>query len=553
MTGQDVPAEVEIKLEAASTDALRHVAQLRVLGRFRMRPRRVQHLHSVYFDTKDFALVRAGIALRVRRNGRAWEATAKWGGRVAGALHERPELTVALPGEPAHPFTVPDGPLRTHLGAVLLGRRLGCVLISDVRRELRDLFASENATEPLAEIALDSVELRAPDGALATARYYEIEIERRAGKRRDLVTFAQLLQQRFGLVPSRASKFGRGLSEVYGDAAPLRGPQDIQAADTLAAATRRIVAAQLARLRAADPGTRAGDAEALHEARVAVRRLRAATRTFAAGFPARLREKLIDELRWLGHELGAVRDLDVQLVNLDWHADHLPRRARQHLKPFRVQLDAERAVRRAALITGLDSRRYIDLLRSLEAFASSPAPRHPRGDAAQPVAAVGRRAIKRTMRKLMDRGDAIGEVPEAEELHALRIRGKRLRYMLEALKPISVSPGKKLIRQLVRLQDVLGRFNDAMVAATFIRAYLDGPASNAEADERRTLSTLADQELRRAGAAQSDFARAWRRFTAKSTLRELRALLKQLKAAARLCTVDADGTPGQDVRQVAES
>jgi CHAD domain-containing protein len=157
------------------------------------------------------------------------------------------------------------------------------------------------------------------------------------------------------------------------------------------------------------------------------------------------------------------------------------------------------------------------------------------------------------MRKLMDRGDAIGEVPEAEELHALRIRGKRLRYMLEALKPISVSPGKKLIRQLVRLQDVLGRFNDAMVAATFIRAYLDGPASNAEADERRTLSTLADQELRRAGAAQSDFARAWRRFTAKSTLRELRALLKQLKAAARLCTVDADGTPGQDVRQVAES
>jgi inorganic triphosphatase YgiF len=72
VTAKDVPAEIEVKLEAASADALRHVGQLRVLGRFRLRPRGVQHLHSVYLDTRDFALARAGIALRLRRAGRSW-------------------------------------------------------------------------------------------------------------------------------------------------------------------------------------------------------------------------------------------------------------------------------------------------------------------------------------------------------------------------------------------------------------------------------------------------------------------------------------------------
>jgi CHAD domain-containing protein len=114
----------------------------------------------------------------------------------------------------------------------------------------------------------------------------------------------------------------------------------------------------------------------------------------------------------------------------------------------------------------------------------------------------------------------------------LRIRAKRLRYLLEALRPIIGTPGRKLIRQLVRLQDVLGRFNDAMVAAAFVRTFRDGPAATSEPAVRHALTALADAELRRAGAAQSEFARAWRRFTAKSTLRQHRTVLKQLKAQA---------------------
>jgi CHAD domain-containing protein len=267
--------------------------------------------------------------------------------------------------------------------------------------------------------------------------------------------------------------------------------------------------------------------------RVALRRLRAGLRTFADGFPPRLRATLPDELRWLGQELGAVRDFDVQLANLAWHADHRAPAARRRLDGFRRHLERERAARRAALLAALDSPRYHRLLGALERFGASPEPRRPRGDAARPAAAVGRRAVKRVMRKLIKAGDAIGELPEAEDLHALRIRAKRLRYLLEALQPISGSPGKKVIRTLVRLQDVLGRVHDAIVAATFVRTYRDGRAAAPSDDKRRALTALADAELRRAGAAQAEFARAWRRFAAKGTQRQRRKLLKDLAAAAR--------------------
>ncbi len=77
-----------------------------VLG---LRLRAPVRLHSVYLDTAAFALARHGIALRVRRQGRRWEATAKWAGTSAGSLHQRPELTVPLPGPPPDPFELPEG------------------------------------------------------------------------------------------------------------------------------------------------------------------------------------------------------------------------------------------------------------------------------------------------------------------------------------------------------------------------------------------------------------------------------------------------------------
>jgi len=521
-----VPHEVEVKLEAPP-EALAAIARLRTLGPFRLRPRRTQALHTVYLDTATHALAHAGVALRLRRDGRRWEATAKWPGRVDGTLHARPELTVALPGEPTLPFVLPDGPLRRQLRSVVLDRPLAAVLITEVRRRRLDLLPARGQ-RVLAEVALDHVQLRAADGGDAAPPFAEVEIETRAGDAADCLAAGRRLGEQFGLIASPATKYGRGLAAVYGAAAPQRaGERRVNGDTPLGTAVRALVATQLERLRAAEPETRSGQRiEPLHEMRVALRRTRSALRAFRAALPARQQEALRRELTWLGQELGQVRDLDVQLGLATQHRERLAPDARRPLDAYRRHLQQERRRRRAALLAALDSRRARALLLALERVANSPPPRALPAAAAEPFADAGRRAARKALRRLRQRGATIGELPEAADLHALRIRAKRLRYVLEALRPIAGVPARRLIAQVIKLQDGLGRFNDAIVAVAALRAYRAQLAVGGDASA--VIEALADAELRRAGAAQADFQRAWRRFAAKTKRRHRRELLNAL-------------------------
>jgi inorganic triphosphatase YgiF len=527
MAAVPIPDEVEVKLEAASRDALEQIAALSALPPYRLRRRRVQALETTYLDTADLALVRARVALRVRRNGRRWEATAKWPGRVAGALHTRPELTVPLPGPPAAPFEPPAGPLRDALQPYLLGRPLRPVLLTRVERRLLDLLPADG-TGSLAEVALDTVSLCRPDGEPAAAEYWEVEIEQRAGTPADCVAAARALRQQFSLVASRATKFERGLAAVLPPTSTPVPAEAVAAGDSLATATRTIIAGQLGRMRCAQARVLGGDEpESVHDMRVAIRRLRTALRLGKAALLDNQRAALARELRWLGGELGALRDLDVQLANADWHRRRLDADARGPLDGFRRALRRQRQAARAALHTALGGPRQTRLLLAIERAATPPR-RPPTGEAAEAITAAGRRAIKRAARKILERGNAVGELPSTQELHDLRIRAKRLRYVLEALQPITGGDGRRLTRQLIRLQDVLGRFNDSIVAAATIRRYRNAlPPPTPEAT-REALTGLVDAELRRAGAAQAQFHRAWRRFARKGARRRLRALLERL-------------------------
>jgi triphosphatase len=522
--------EIEIKLAASTPEVLRRIAQLRSLGAYRLAPQRTAHLRTTYLDTPDRALTRAGMALRLRRSGRRWEASIKWSGHVQGALHARPELTVPLSTPPGSPFQPPDA-LRAPLASVVLGRPLAPILVSDVRRTLRNLqkSAAPPTSAPLAEVALDSVCLRTPDGAPLVPPYHEIEIEQRSATTKELKSFSRLLRDRFGLVPSADSKLARGLaalagSDPFGGAAP-----EMHADDPTAVALRAMVARELPRLRRADAGTRRGDPDALHQERVSIRRLRAALRAFADAVPARPRERLNTELRWLSTELGRVRDVDVQLTNLVWHAKRAGGDARPHVQSFRRVLLRERRARRAALAAALDSVRYRRLLLALERFAASAPPRRLPAAGAVPIAGAARSAIKRAFRRLLRRGDTIGDMPRADDLHALRIRAKRLRYLLDAVMPLAGRRGRKLMAALADLQDVLGRFHDSIVASALLREHVKRLGRPSDVDVERTLADMSDTELRRAGAAQAEFARAWRRFAGKATQRQRRELLKTLR------------------------
>ena len=527
-----VPSEVEAKLLVQHEAHFRALVRLEQLGAYRFLPRDVARLRSTYFDTPTFSLARHGVALRLRNDGGRWEATAKWAGKVDGAVHERPELTVPLPGRPRGPCVLPDGPLRLQLTALVAGRALGPILVTEIRRRRLDVVrGNDPEPRPLrAELAFDRVRLLEPGQRVGAASYFEVEIEQRAGTRRDVTEVARLLRRRFDLKTSRLSKFARGLQLVYGADFATRRDAAIDVHDTLGVAVRTIVRRHLRRLREHDPGTRIGtEPEALHDMRVACRRLRAAIRAFEPAIPSRQRARFERDLEWLGQQLGGVRDLDVQLELLARYRAKAPAEGRERLTSFHDYLEIERQQRRAMMLAALDSDRYFRLLRDLEDFALGQPNPSQRSPTQAPIALVGRRAIKRAFRRLLKLGDKIGATPTDEELHRLRIRAKRLRYLLEFLRDVTGKPGRRLVKDMIRLQDLLGAHHDAVVAAAFVRHYIEGPGAQSPAPTVLALGTFIGADLRRAEDMRADFRKAWSRFARRRTVTDEHAVLRQLR------------------------
>lgn len=487
----------------------------------------------MYLDTPALALARHGVALRVRRTGRRWEATAKWSGTVAGNVHERAELTRPLSGPPRMPFRLPRGPLAVQLTALVAGRPLRPILTSVIHRRRFDVVDGDGTAPPgiVAELALDRVVLQAPGKRRRQDRYCEVEIELRQGARHDLTRIVDRLRRHCRLLPSVESKFARGL-HLLGHAPSVVEPALVSSDDTVESAARKIVARHLARLRRHDPGVRIGkDPEAVHDMRVATRRMRAALRVFQHGFPKALRAYLRGELAWLARRLGAVRDLDVQLAALDRFCSDPGGPERAALAPYRAHLEGRRRQRHRSLLAALRSSRYLRLLAEIEAFTLADSRLLTRSRRAQePVAKAGRKAIRKTFRRLLEHGDAIGVAPTAEELHALRIRAKRARYLLEFLRDLVDRPGRRLVKRLVELQDQLGAHQDSIVGVQAVRRYAESLDPRADAELGWHLERFAATQLRRAEKLGADFSATWRRLSHGQVRKDLEAVQEKLRS-----------------------
>jgi hypothetical protein len=120
-------------------------------------------------------------------------------------------------------------------------------------------------------------------------------------------------------------------------------------------------------------GTVSGtDAEALHQARVATRRMRSDLRTFGPLLDLDWTSRLRDELRWIGSSLGEVRDLDVLLEVLDGLVDDEPSLSPDSVAALRSMFVRSRDERRDVLLADLGSARFAQLLTDLAEAARDP-------------------------------------------------------------------------------------------------------------------------------------------------------------------------------------
>jgi len=248
----------------------------------------------------------------------------------------------------------------------------------------------------------------------------------------------------------------------------------------------------------------ADDPEPVHQARVATRRLRSDLKTFERFLDPHWAGDLSAELRWLGSELGAVRDLEVQRDRLRDHAGRLPPPEADAARRVVRRLDADRAAAKANLITTLNQPRYSQLRAQLRSAAAQPVFTKA---ARKPGRSVLTAVVRRRWKKVRAAVRALGDNPPDEALHAVRVRAKRCRYAAEACAPVFGKRSRRLARAMAHVQDVLGEHHDAVVAS----AWLAKTAHECTPAEAYAIGMLAQIERDAAVAARAEFPAAWRR------------------------------------------
>jgi CHAD domain-containing protein len=441
-------------------------------------PLELRRFTSTYLDSADRALTRAGITLRRRVQDRR----GLWQLKLPG---EGERLELEAPGGPGKP--PPE--LAELLVGVLRGRALERAAV--LRTERAGIRARENG-RAVADVTIDTVSVL--DGRRVRERFVELEVEALDD---DGVAALPQLEQ---ILVDAGATAGDGRPKAFRAMGhfPLTRPLPPHWAPPLEH-VRAMVAEQVAELIAHDPGTRLGeDPEELHQTRVATRRLRAVLRAARPLLDEAWAESLRAELSWLGSALGPVRDLDVLLERLRGEVGELEAAERRAAGRFLELLEGERASAREAMLEAMASARYAELLTRLEAAAVA-LPARAEETSLEDIAAREFRKLRKAVRSLPPQ-------PTDEELHTVRIRGKRARYAAELAEGVVGKPARRVVKYAKRLQDVIGEHQDAVVAEERIRGLL-GRVDSARA--HFAAGQLVERERERRRDARAAFPQAW--------------------------------------------
>jgi inorganic triphosphatase YgiF len=484
------PQETELKLRIAP-EALGRLARHPLLTPLRRGRSRTSTLVSTYFDTADESLARAGVALRLRRDGKRWVQTVK-GPRASAhgaGLSTRTEYEWPVAGRALDPLRFAVTPFRRELGRAL---RHGVAprFTTEIRRTTIPL-AFADSTHAL--LCIDTGEVRTEgDGPLLRMPIHEVEIELQAGDPARLFEFAHALAGDVPLALEPASKAERGFAlrhpvtpaPVRALAAPL--PAKLPAGAAIGAIARNC----LAQIEANAPGLLSDDdPEWIHQMRIGVRRLRACLSLARRAFATARVEPVRVELRWLAHALGPARDFDVFSTQtlpafraaVTRGSDAAP--LDPALRALAARAAARRREARVAARAAVASPRFLRLVLAAGALAAAAGVDVPEGDAhalQRPAREFARPLLKRRHRALLELGTNLAHAaPEAR--HAARLAAKKLRYAAEFFAPLFAKKRtRSYLKSLAALQEELGAWNDAAVAAQ-LAGELAGPDAPAAA------------------------------------------------------------------------
>jgi triphosphatase len=412
-----------------------------------------RELISVYFDTADLVLQKAGASLRVREFKGQRVQTLKRGRGLVREEHEAPiEGLAPDPALEPLPSMLPHG---AHL------RPAFNVRVSRRQRTLRYRGA-------LIEIALDQGEV---SGGEQKSPICEVELELKSGDPAVLFALARELSAAAALYLAFDSKAARGQALVAGQPPVARKGGRVELAGEASAAVAfqavarnalAQIAANAALLRET-PG-----AEAVHQLRVGVRRLRSALSTFKTILDGEGLETLKTDLKWLSRSCERARSLDVfadETLRAAEAADAQP----AGLAALRGAIDLARRAAWAHAGEASASERFRALMIDAAAWVETGGWRT-QHEAQAPIRPFARHALKRHQKKLEKLGRTARGGDDGAR-HHLRIEAKKLRYAAEALTDLfGEKRANRYLRHVRDLQEALGALNDLVTAEPLIAA-----------------------------------------------------------------------------------
>lgn len=458
------PHETEIKLAAspAMLAELRRHPQLAGAGR-------ASKQITSYFDTPGGRLWRGGAALRIRVDGEVREQTLKLGAAGSKVIR-RQEWNAPISGERLDPAEFPKA-ARAALAKLLDGLSLDRIGTTTIKRTTRRVRYGDAVIEVVFD--LGKVEAGSREEVVS-----EIEFELVEGKIADLVALALELPLGPDLAWSVRSKGERchDLAFDLPPAAARAGKIKFSQPSDVPRGFQAIAWSCLDQLLANYPLVIAsGDPEAVHQTRVAVRRLRAAFSLFGKALDDDVAPFLRAALKAVANGLAPARDLHVLIEQV---ASHKPE-GNPEWQELEDQLVARKDEAAREAQTMLDSPQFQRLLFEIAGWIEGGAwlarSRETARDHA--LASFARSVLSRRRSKLDKYSGRLLELSDAER-HRLRIAAKKLRYAAEFFASLyhgrsAAKDRRTFAKALAQLQGNLGDLNDIAVASAKMHGWFE--------------------------------------------------------------------------------
>lgn len=257
---------------------------------------------------------------------------------------------------------------------------------------------------------------------------------------------------------------------------------------------------QVALMRRLDPLVRADVPDAVHQMRVACRRLRSVFGTFRSLFDPATTDPIRRELKWLVDELGRPRDAEVLRMRIRTMLEsdedpHHPGAKGNDWLDAQLAGDHDEALCRAT--QAMLAPRYVVLLDTLQSTVDAPPWA---ASAAEPACRELPAAIRRDWQRLRKAAKAADRPTtpsdRAARLHDVRKAAKRTRYSTEAVEPAFGRDASRFALALAGLQTVLGDHHDDVVTAQKLRDLAGTAAHESDASAFADIAARLDDANR---------------------------------------------------------